>query len=65
MKRLLEKHGKSYSKTYRAWIAMKTRCENPNTPYYKNYGDRGIKVCEKWSNSFNEFFEILWKNSKV
>lgn len=32
---------------------MKTRCNNPNYPQYKNYGGRGIKVCERWSNGEN------------
>lgn len=30
------------------WSAMKNRCENPNDPAYKNYGGRGITVCERW-----------------
>jgi hypothetical protein len=34
---------------------MKQRCTNPNTPFYKNYGGRGIKVCESWLTSFNAF----------
>lgn len=30
--------------------AMKNRCYNPNNPAYKNYGGRGIKLCEEWNN---------------
>lgn len=33
---------------------MRTRCNNPNYPAYKNYGGRGIRVCERW-NSFASF----------
>ncbi len=33
---------------YWAWKAMKQRCKNPNCKAYKNYGERGIKVCEEW-----------------
>ena len=40
---------------YSAWCAMKTRCNNPNCPFYHNYGGRGIKVCECWE-SFENFF---------
>jgi len=34
---------------------MKNRCENPNVRCFKNYGGRGIKVCEEWRNSFSAF----------
>jgi len=44
------KHGKNCknSKTYRSWFNMKQRCINPNTFYFKNYGGRGIMICERW-----------------
>jgi len=29
---------------------MRDRCNNPNNPAYKNYGSRGIQVCERWDN---------------
>jgi len=32
---------------------MKTRCQNPNCPAYKNYGGRGIEVCSRWQNFVN------------
>lgn len=40
---------------YRTWIQMKTRCENPNYREFHYYGGRGIKVCERWSASFESF----------
>jgi hypothetical protein len=40
---------------YRAWQAMKTRCANEQQPGWKNYGGRGINVCDRWSNSFDDF----------
>lgn len=49
------KHGKCCSKVYRAWYAMKTRCTNRNAPGYKNYGGRGITICERWQ-TFENFF---------
>ena len=33
---------------YRKWSNTKQKCENPNHPSYKNYGKRGIKVCDRW-----------------
>ncbi len=44
------------SKEYVAWINMRDRCNNPNHKQYKNYGGRGIKVCDRW-NSFETFIQ--------
>lgn len=40
-----------YPKLYMVWITMKNRCENPNRAKYKDYGARGIKVCDEWHNA--------------
>ena len=42
--------------TYNSWERMLERCKNPNHDAYKYYGGRGVKVCERWRNSFNSFF---------
>jgi hypothetical protein len=42
------KHGKARSRPYNKWMSMLDRCRNPNSPAYKNYGGRGIVVCERW-----------------
>lgn len=39
---------------YRTWAGMRNRCHNPNNPAWKNYGGRGIAVCEQWA-SFENF----------
>jgi hypothetical protein len=49
------KHGMERSPEYRIWIDMKRRCEQPQRPDYKNYGGRGITVCERWRESFASF----------
>lgn len=41
-------HGQAWSPTWRVWHLMKQRCINPTATGYKNYGGRGIKVCERW-----------------
>ena len=52
-------HGEGYGGNehpeYEAWHGMKQRCLNPRNAMYKYYGGRGIKVCERWINSFETF----------
>lgn len=50
-----ETHGLSKHSLYKTWVSMKERCLNPNHKFYKNYGGRGIKVCDRWINSFPNF----------
>jgi hypothetical protein len=56
-------HGLSRKTTpeYRAWKAMKNRCYNPRYKEYRYYGGRGIKVCKRWVNSFNNFLLDMGK----
>lgn len=49
-------HGESKTRLYRTWRGMKNRCLNPNEEGYKNYGGRGIQICEEWM-SFKPFAE--------
>lgn len=41
-------HGMSKTSLFHVWCAMRERCFNPNNRSYKNYGGRGIKVCDEW-----------------
>lgn len=43
-------------RTYQAWADMKYRCTNEGAHNYKNYGGRGITVCNRWLESFDNFF---------
>ena len=43
------------SAEYKLWLGMKKRCLDPNYHAYSYYGARGITVCERWLNSFENF----------
>lgn len=47
-----------YSKFYRTYDNIKTRCYNKNNSKYKSYGKRGIKLCDEWLQSRKAF--IIW-----
>lgn len=52
-------HGRSYSREYNIWAGMKNRCLSQTSNIYKNYGGRGIKVCDSWLNSFETFIKDM------
>lgn len=57
-----EKHSKTNTRLYRIWSCMKGRCRNRNILAYKDYGGRGITVCDEWDNSFVAFEKWALKN---
>jgi len=50
---------RSATPTYRSWQNMMKRCYDPKAVGYSNYGGRGIKVCDRWLNSFEAFLEDM------
>lgn len=60
-KRRKHGHAANYQMTliYRIWIGMKQRCSNPKNNSYKYYGARGIRVCQRWQNSFKAFLNDM------
>lgn len=56
------KHGMRRSRLYNCWVNMRSRCNNQKNKAYKNYGERGITVCNEWDNSFEEFMKWALSN---
>ena len=48
-------HGESDSRLNNTWYNMKKRCYHEHNPKYKNYGARGIKICDEWKNNYVAF----------
>lgn len=55
-------HGKSYTRIYRIYRGIKNRCYNENATDFKDYGGRGIKMCDEWLGSFQAFNDWSIKN---
>lgn len=53
------KHNMYGTKTYQCWASMKHRCLNTSNKFYKDYGGRGITVCDRWINNFENFLEDM------
>jgi hypothetical protein len=56
-----QRHGLRKEPEYENWHNMKQRCLNPNFHGYPNYGGRGIKICQRWIDSFVNFYEDMGK----
>ena len=54
-------HGMTSTPEYGIWKGMKRRCLNPRDSYWENYGGRGISICERWLNSFENFYADMGK----
>ncbi len=49
-------------KLYKVWSSMKDRCGNPNNSGYKNYGGKGVIVCQEWLADFKVFYDWCIEN---
>lgn len=56
------RHGLTGSRLYRVWKNMKSRCYNPRVASYKDYGGRGITVCDEWLNNPKAFHDWALAN---
>lgn len=57
------KHGQAFrgkkTRLYKVWERMKQRCLNINCPRYKDWGGRGITICDRWKDSFQNFYDDM------
>ena len=57
-------HGMTGTPTYGSWVEMKQRCLNPNDPFFHRYGGRGITICGRWLDSFENFLADMGERPK-
>lgn len=55
-------HGGYKDRLHGVWTSMLTRCRNPNSESYHNYGGRGITVCKEWETSYQAFKDWAYSN---
>ena len=56
------RHGMAKTTLYRRWVNMRQRCYLVSSHEYKQYGGRGIRVCDEWNNDFVPFMEWALAN---
>lgn len=61
-KRIYENHGDTGTRLHAIWKGIKCRCYSKNWVQYKNYGERGIEVCDEWKGSYLKFKEWSLNN---
>lgn len=61
-KERMTKHGLSRHPLFSIWKAIKRRCYDTKSTSYKNYGGRGITVCDEWKNSYINFYNWAMSN---
>lgn len=52
-------HGRTHTAEYSSWLGAKRRCTDENDEAYKDYGQRGIFMCDAWLGSFEAFFRDM------
>ncbi len=57
------RHGLSQIPEYFVWQTMKARCTNKKHRHFGSYGGRGIKVCDRWMTSFQNFISDMGRRT--
>jgi len=55
------RHGMAHTSEYGIWCNILQRCNNPNDKAFKDYGGRGITICDEWKNDFMAFYNHVGK----
>lgn len=55
-------HKQRHTKLYEVWKTIKQRCYNKNNISYKNYGGRGITICDEWLKDYSSFYNWSMQN---
>lgn len=58
-------HNKTKDRIYRTWINMRERCSNPKDKSYSRYWWRWIIVCDRWKDSFENFYKDMWQSYEL
>lgn len=53
-------HGMTASSLYTTWLNMRKRCNDPKNQNYRNYGGRGIRLCDEWQADFEAFYRDMF-----
>lgn len=56
------RHGQAGTRLHRIWKNMKSRCYNTRVASYKDYGARGITICQEWLDDFQKFHDWAMAN---
>ena len=56
------KHGLVHTRIYKIWCDIKYRCFNAHHSHYKDYGGRGIIMCDEWNKNFQKFYDWAMSN---
>lgn len=56
------KHGLVNHRLHVVWVDMRRRCYNETDIQFKDYGGRGIRVCQAWKNDFKPFYDWAMSN---
>jgi hypothetical protein len=53
------RHGMAYTSEHKTWCNIRSRCSDPKNNRYQHYGARGIEVCARWLESFENFLQDM------
>lgn len=54
-----QRRGGAEQRTYQSWRGMLNRCQRASDASWEYYGGRGIRVCDRWAESFAAFVEDM------